>query len=336
MNVVIVGCGAVTEILHLPALAKLDVTPAALIDRDSQRAKELAASAGVRVTASALDEVQVPIDAALVATPPASHREIAIELMQRGAHVLVEKPLALSVAEGDEMVQTASDTGVTLSVGLMRRHLAGARWVEAVLKSGMLGSIERFRFEEGGRYNWPIATDSSFRKESAGGGVLIDTGAHTLDLLQWWLGEARVLEYRDDSCGGVEADCRIELELVAGGRGTVELSRTRALPNTAWISGEHGSLEVSLIENRVITDPSTIAQQVVAELRADRLPQQSFEDLFVGQLEAWLRTVAGEDGVAVPATEALATMRLSSDCYGIRQPLEMNWMQVRLNAGGKS
>jgi predicted dehydrogenase len=123
---------------------------------------------------------------------------------------------------------------------------------------------------------------------------------------------------------------------VAGGRGTVELSRTRALPNTAWISGEHGSLEVSLIENRVITDPSTIAQQVVAELRADRLPQQSFEDLFVGQLEAWLRTVAGEDGVAVPATEALATMRLSSDCYGIRQPLEMNWMQVRLNAGGKS
>jgi predicted dehydrogenase len=336
MNVVIVGCGAVTEILHLPALAKLDVTPAALIDRDSQRAKELAASAGVRVTASALDEVQVPIDAALVATPPASHREIAIELMQRGAHVLVEKPLALSVAEGDEMVQTASDTGVTLSVGLMRRHLAGARWVEAVLKSGMLGSIESFRFEEGGRYNWPIATDSSFRKESAGGGVLIDTGAHTLDLLQWWLGEARVLEYRDDSCGGVEADCRIELELVAGGRGTVELSRTRALPNTAWISGEHGSLEVSLIENRVITDPSTIAQQVVAELRADRLPQQSFEDLFVGQLEAWLRTVAGEDGVAVPATEALATMRLSSDCYGIRQPLEMNWMQVRLNAGGKS
>jgi predicted dehydrogenase len=336
MNIIVVGCGAVSEFLHLPALAKLGITPAALIDRDVARARDLAGSVGVPVAGSTIAEVQMPIEAALVATPPASHREIAIELMQRGAHVLVEKPLALSVAEGDEMVRTASDAGVTLSVGLMRRYLAGARWVQAVVGSGALGSIESFRFEEGGRYNWPIATDSSFRKESAGGGVLIDTGAHTLDLLQWWLGESRIVEYRDDNFGGVEADCRIELELAAGGRGTVELSRTRAMPNTAWISGDRGSLEVSLVENRVVTDPPAIAQQVFAELRADRLPEQSFEDLFVGQFEAWLRTVAGDAGGAVPATEALATMRLISDCYANRQRLDLSWMQITSNAGGKS
>jgi predicted dehydrogenase len=327
MNIVIVGCGAVTEISHLPALAKLGVTPAALVDRDPGRAKELAESVGVPVAASTIDEVQAPIEAALVATPPATHREISIELMRRGAHVLVEKPLALSVAEGDEMVQTASDSGVTLSVGLMRRYLAGARWVQAALASGALGTIEGFRFEEGGRYNWPISTDSSFRRESAGGGVLIDTGAHTLDLLQWWLGDARVLEYRDDSHGGVEADCQIELELAATGRGTVELSRTRAMPNTAWISGERGSLEVSLIENRVAADPPSLARQSFVDLRADRPPQQSFEDLFVGQLETWLQTVAGDGDGGVPATEALATMRLIADCYAKRRPMEMSWLQ---------
>jgi predicted dehydrogenase len=335
MNIVIVGCGAVTEILHLPALARLGITPAALIDRDAGRAEELAAAFGVAAVGSTIDEVQLPIEAALVATPPATHRQISIELMRRGAHVLVEKPLALSVAEGEEMMKTAADAGVTLSVGLMRRYLAGARWVRAALAAGAIGSIETFRFVEGGRYNWPIATDSSFRRESAGGGVLIDTGAHTLDLLQWWLGDTRVLEYRDDSHGGVEADCRIELELPSSARGTVELSRTRSLSNTAWISGEHGSFEVSLIDNRVVSDPPAIARQTFVELRADRLPDQPFDELFVGQFEAWLRTIAGDGDDAVPASEALATMRLVADCYASRRPLELSWMQVASSAGEK-
>jgi predicted dehydrogenase len=334
MNIVIVGCGAVTEISHLPALAKLGVTPAALVDRDGERARELAEAVGVPVAAVALEEVADPIDGAVVATPPASHRGITLELIQRGAHVLVEKPLALTAVEGEEMVRTAVDAGVTLSVGLMRRRLAAARWVQAALAAGVLGTIESFRFEEGGRYNWPIATDSSFRQETAGGGVLIDTGAHTLDLLQWWLGDSDVVDYRDDSYGGVEADCRIELELAVGGRGTVGLSRTRAMPNTAWISGSRGSLEVSLIENRIVTDPPSLARQSFADFRADRLPEQGFEELFVGQLEGWMRAMRGDTGDTVSATEALATMGLIADCYANRRSLEMGWMQPVSSGGG--
>ena len=333
MNIVIVGCGAVTEISHLPALARLGITPGALVDRDAERASVLADAFGVPVAATALDQVAGPIDGAVVATPPATHRQITIELLRLGAHVLVEKPLALTAAEGTEMVHAAAEAGATLSVGLMRRQLAGARWVRAAIASGALGTIESFRFEEGGRYNWPIATDSSFRAASAGGGVLIDTGAHTLDLLQWWLGACSVVEYRDDAFCGVEADCRIVLELASGGRGTVELSRTRALPNAAWISGSHGSLEVSLVENQIITEPSSIAKQLHGDLRAGRLPRQSVEDLFVGQFEAWLRTLHGEDSEAVPAAEALQTVQLISDCYGKRRPLEMSWMRPATGSG---
>src|SRR5262249_31836253 len=96
--------------------------------------------------------------------------------------------------------------------------------------------------------------DSMFKKESAGGGVLIDTGSHTLDALLWWLGDVAQFDYADDAEGGVEADCEIHLTMASGATGVVELSRTRELGNKVVIHGKHATLEampgkVSLIVN---------------------------------------------------------------------------------------
>ncbi len=158
--------------------------------------------------------------------------------------MLVEKPMALTAAECDAMIAAAEEGGAVLAVGLMRRFLRSTRFVRHAVQTGLLGRIRRFDVREGIVYNWPVASDFFFRKETAGGGVLIDTGAHTLDSLLWWLGDVRSLDYFDDNYGGVEADCLLQLQMESGATGVVELSRTRKLRNTAIIEGDRASIEV--------------------------------------------------------------------------------------------
>ena len=116
-------------------------------------------------------------------------------------------------------------------------------FLKKALDSGILGDITSFDFQEGSVYDWPVASDFMFRK-AAGGGVLADTGAHVLDTLLWRVGDWQSVVYRDDSQGGVEADCLLELQMDSGATGTVQMSRSRALRNTYIIRGDRGHLEI--------------------------------------------------------------------------------------------
>ena len=80
---------------------------------------------------------------------------------------------------------------------MLRRYLWVARWTKALLESGTLGEVNYFEAREGLVFNSDPSTDALLRPDMAGGGVLIDTGAHTLDLLVWWFSEVESLQYRD-------------------------------------------------------------------------------------------------------------------------------------------
>ena len=159
--------------------------------------------------------------------------------------------MALSVAECDHMLEAAEAGSALLAVGLMRRYSHAGQFAKWVIDSGLLGQITSFSFQDGFVYAWPTASDAFLRKELAGGGVLIDLGAHTLDQLLWWLGEVESFDYADDSYGGVEADCILELVLKSGAKGRVELSRTRDLSMRAFIKGDKAELDFSLVRNSI-------------------------------------------------------------------------------------
>src|SRR5262249_523916 len=169
--------------------------------------------------------------------------------LAQGKSVLVEKPMALTVAECAAMMGAAERAGAILAVGLMRRFIWSHRFAHLLIEKGVLGQINSFDFREGSIYNWPVASDFFFRKEAAGGGVLIDTGAHTLHCLLHWLGDFASVDYFDDAEGGVDANCLMKLRLRSGVCGVLELSRTRKLRNTAIIYGDRGVLEVALGSN---------------------------------------------------------------------------------------
>src|SRR5262249_23711407 len=159
----------------------------------------------------------------------------SIALMRRGIHVLVEKPMAMNLAEAKEMCRVAEEANVTLAVGYFRRFYPSIRLLKGLIDGGQWGQVQSFATEGAGMCGWAAATLGNMRRDLAGGGVLIDYGSHMLDLLFYLFDEpAEVLDYCDNSLGGIEADCSLRLRLTHQGRpveGMIELARTRNLEN---------------------------------------------------------------------------------------------------------
>jgi predicted dehydrogenase len=141
-------------------------------DVDIERARAVADSHGVRAAAD-FTELVSEIDAASVAVPTVSHREVTLGLLEAGVHVLVEKPLAASLSEAREMVDLAKEKGLVLAVGHTERHNPA---VEALLK----GPRDP-RFVEVHRLG-------SFSPRSLDIDVVLDLMIHDLDVVSTLVG----------------------------------------------------------------------------------------------------------------------------------------------------
>lgn len=344
LRLAVVGCGAVAAIHHLPALSLCRSAEAVvLVDADLGRARDLAARFGVPETATDIRSLPGRVDAAIVALPNSLHAPVSIDLLRQGVHVLVEKPMALNVRECDAMIAAAEAGRSVLAVGLEFRFFDSSLFVRNLLRDGLLGKIQRFEMHQGVIPRWPFATDFLLKKETAGGGVLADFGVHVLDLLLWWLGDWTDLEYRDDAEGGIESDCELLLTLGSGEtgsdaglvKGTIEISRTRNLPNTCLFEGQRASLEVGIWE----PDPSIrlllADREVALDGRARRTEGSGvdFLEAFVRQIDDFAAAIRERREPHVPGREGRRSQALIEECYARRQPLELPWSVVPAVSG---
>lgn len=332
VRIALLGAGAATRELHLPVLAGHDgVEVTALIDRDVARARELADAYKVGTVLSDLAQLTRDVaDAVIVCTPPFHHAPAAVDLARRGFHALVEKPMATRYEDAEAMVAAADEAGVALSVSVFRRLFPATRLMRALIDAELLGAPLSFDAEDGEVYAWPTATLGNMRKDSAGGGVLIDYGSHTLDrLLALFDGPGEVTGYRDnDRGGGVESDCEVRLRLTHKGRpveGRVELSRSRFLRNTYRVRCERGVLELPSGERcavRVIPDGVEAVDPVSGaphgyELKATwdgEAEQHPFEGFRV-LLDDWLTAIRTGAPAKLNGASVLPSVKLIADCY---------------------
>lgn len=323
VRLAVVGCGAVTESLHLPALARAGRTPALIVDTNLERAREVADRFGVANVATELDACASLADAAIVAVPIPHHAAVGTALMGAGLDVLMEKPLAATTRECDELIAAARRTGRILMVGLMRRFLRVNRWLKAAIDGGRLGAVRSFDIREGYRFDWPVTTVRFFSPEA--GGVLKDLGAHTLDLVRWLFGELEVLDYRDNAFGGAETDCVVEL--AAGGvGGTAEYSRGRVLRNSIVIRGERATVEAHHFGEWVRVGPGADGRRPPLSLYRYPRRWQTLVDLFVAEHAHFCEVVATRGKPAVPPEEGRAVVRAMEECYARRSPLVLPWV----------
>lgn len=338
-RILIVGCGAVAAASHAPALLELqaagDLSVTALYDPNPHRVTAMLRHfPGARLLPS-IDRVDSGwADLALVASPVKFHREQAIRCLESGLAVLCEKPLAVTGAEAEAMVRAAEAAEKLFAVGLIRRFFATTQFIRQVIAERRFGRLQSFHACEGGRFSWDAASPSFFQKEAAGGGVLIDAGAHSLDLLLWWLGEPRAIDYEDDAMGGVEANCRLRMDY-GEFRGEVHLTRDYNLRNgfrldfeQAWIYWPPYSanrLQIGYRGSRWAHECnlSTAPAADAAPWRFE--PAPPYEGAFTHQWRNVVRAMNGTEALRVPAREAVRSIGFIERCYRSRKLWEAPW-----------
>jgi predicted dehydrogenase len=188
MRVAVIGCGFQGAV-HLASLQKIpEVDIAGVCDTDPQRADALGKRFGVAARFAdhrrLLDRQE--LDLVTVCTMPDSHREIAVDALAAGANVLCEKPLALSVDEGHEMVEAARRAERMLTVGFNMRYTDHARRLKNVVDAGDLGKPLYAR--AWARASEPPWWGPHYEKARSGGGAFAATAVHLLDLTLWMAG----------------------------------------------------------------------------------------------------------------------------------------------------
>jgi predicted dehydrogenase/nucleoside-diphosphate-sugar epimerase len=348
IRLAVVGCGAVTRNSLLPVLAGHErVELVALVDRSLPRARELADAYGV---SRVLDDVAAlsaqEIDAVVLATPPAHHAPATLDLLRRGLHVFVEKPMATTAADAEAMVAAADAAGRALGVGLYRRLLPVTRLLRALVDSEMLGRPVSVDIEEGGEYSWQLATLSVLTREGGGGGVLIDIGSHLLDQVLFLLpGTVSITRYADNARGGIETDCELTLS-VATRTGAVpvrvELSRTRQLRGSIQIVCEHGRFELmrgDFTHLRVSGARTSLADPVLGAPKPFTLTahwdderEVSGYKAFRDEFDDWIEAIDSHAQPQLSGASVVPVVRVIEECYASPVRLEEPWVDGGLAA----
>ncbi|MDF2923080.1 MAG: oxidoreductase [Paenibacillaceae bacterium] len=191
----IIGCGDVTEVKSGPALQKAEGSSlSAVMRRNGELARDYAVRHGVARWYDQADALirDPEVDAVYVATPPSSHKEYTLAAAAAGKPVYVEKPMAANVRECEAMIAACKQAGVPLYTAFYRRGLPRFQRVKEWIDSGAIGEVRLVRTVQTAKPLQDVA-DSFWRVDPAisGGGLFLDVGSHTLDLLDYLLGPIR-------------------------------------------------------------------------------------------------------------------------------------------------
>lgn len=190
ITVAILGTGAIAQIVHLPTLTQMKgVTIAALCDPELGKAQSLANRFGIS-TAYAEDEELLAddrIESVVISTPSHLHEQHAIAALQAGKHVLMEKPLSLTARGAERVIKAAQKADRVLMVALNNRYRPDVLALRPFAAGGELGDVFYLRVGLLNRKVRIIRPTWRHKKETAGGGALMDLGLQSLDLALWLL-----------------------------------------------------------------------------------------------------------------------------------------------------
>jgi len=323
VRIAMVGCGAIAELGHLPGAAVApDVEVTVLIDRDEARARAMADRFGIAHVETDIARAADHAEAAIVALPPHLHRPAAETLFAAGLHVLMEKPLATSVADSDAMIAAAAKADRVLAVAMMRRFARSARYLKALIASDMLGPIRRYHAASGAADAWPSRSPFTFDAAQAGGGALISNGCHDVDLMLWLLGPIDTLAFRSDSDARMEGNCVLECRMRSGAEAIIEVSRTCTLSNEIRIEGERGVVIAPLMGEAITLLPHGASADLLPDVAP---PPLQYAETMAAQLADFAAAVRGERAPIADGGTGRDMIALVERCYAEAKPLAFPW-----------
>ncbi len=262
------------------------------------------------------------LDAVIICTPPSTHASLCELFLDRGVHVLCEKPLTVDTATAHRMLSAARRAGRTLAMAAKFRYVADVVHARSLLMSGLLGEtgVMRVLFR--------TAVDMARRWNSdrtvSGGGVLIDNGTHAVDLVRYLLGPVREVfatEAERIQRLDVEETVHMILRTAGGAIATIELSWSMAdvALDFVQLSCSRGGLSIGWKESGYRLLP-----------QSDWIPfgkGYSKMEAIRQQTENFARAVAGQEQLLISEADQLASVEVIAAAYrslasGAWEPLE--------------
>jgi len=319
----VIGCGDVS-VVHLEAIAKLDgVDLVGVCDTDQARAAAAAERYGVPGFAGHRELIAaVRPDVVHICTPHHQHTQVAIDCLDAGIGVLLEKPIAHTVAEADRLIGAAREhPDVKAGICLQNRYNTANRAARTLLQSGQLGAVL------GGSATVLWHRDPAYYRarpwrgqvRDSGGGVLINQAIHTLDLMEWLLGDVvgvrgNTGRYTLDGVVDVEDTAYVLLDHAGGARSVVFATVTNVAnsPVTIEITTERAVLLIRGDLTVTYTDGRT---ETVAERRTSaggRAYWGASHELLIAD---FYRTLADPEPFWISPQEGARSLRLIDQVY---------------------
>jgi predicted dehydrogenase len=264
-------------------------------------------------------------DAVIVCTPPATHAQICLDLLDARVAVLCEKPLCLDVRSAERMIDTADKHGLVLTMASKFRYVEDVERAKKMVDSGELGQVVLFE----NAFTSHVAMSGRWNADArlSGGGVLIDNGTHSVDLIRYFLGpiaEVQAIEGKRVQPLAVEDSVTLFVRSRSGVMGTIDLSWSinKELDDFIQIYGSTGNLRIGWRRSR--------ARVGGAKEWADFGRGYDKVGCFVRQLENFQRAVAGTEPLRITPVDALASVHVIDAAY--RSLRGNHWVPVDVEA----
>lgn len=282
----------------------------AVADVRSDAANALAEIVGGKAYSDYKQLAELELDALIVATPPSTHPEIACFFMERGTPVLCEKPLCLSVAEAEKMISTAAANNVLFTMASKFRYCADVIKAKGILASGVLGEV--LQFENAFTAKVDMSKRWNSDAEISGGGVLIDNGTHSVDIIRYFLGpidSVLAMESGGTQHLSVDENVKMFAKTKDGVTASVDLTWgiNKELPNFISIYGSNGTLHIGWRESKYKVNSN--ADWTVFGKGYDKVAS------FKGKIENFANALRGNEELFIQPEDALASVHVIEAAY---------------------
>ena len=282
----------------------------AFVDTSLERAERFAREVGGRAYRSHTEMLaNESLDAVSLCTVPSTHRDITVDLLRAGVHVLCEKPLAISVAEAEEMSRTAKEQDRLLFTAFKFRFHDEVRRAKELVDSGSLGRILHFRLMFGGFID--MQGQWYAQKALAGGGIIMDNGPHAADLMRHLFGDMRSITAQVARVQNLEVEdtAKLDVLMASDAVGTGDLSWCVPIPPRAYLEiyGEDGA---AALDYRGVS----YIYKTWSEWKRDD-NQVDVKGAFARQIHYFVDAVGGRNPLALGNGEGVASQRIIEAAY---------------------
>jgi len=318
----LIGAGGISQ-THLQAISTSDMAElVAVVDTRPEACRAVSDAFGCSAFGSIGSMLRTcHCDAALVCTPPSTHPSICEELANNGIHVLCEKPIAIDLRSATSMFETARRANTILAMASKFRYVADMVFAKQLITSGVIGDVLLFENTFAGHVDMTRRWNSN--PEISGGGVLIDNGTHSVDILRYLLGplvSIQAVEGIRHQRTPVEDTVRIHAKTDRGVLAAMDLSWSINKQSPWWVSiyGTCGTILIGWKESKYKRDVDsgwTTIGKGYDKLQA-----------FRSQLDNFCRAIRGEESLLITSDDALASVEAIHGAYESMK--HHNWVQV--------